>query len=58
MAGERRSSRGFALCMLVLAVIAALGVALIIYGSATNGLPVPRLPGKGNFAMLGGAYRG
>ncbi len=58
MSRKRRFSPGYALCMAILALIALAGVALILYGSASNGVPVPRLPGSGHFAAAKGLLHG
>lgn len=50
MAG-RKKDRGFAIFITVLVILLILAIALFIYGSMTNGMPQPRLPGKGIFAM-------
>ena len=42
----------------VLVVLLLLAVALFIYGSATNGIIRPQLPGKGLFAMGTGLRHG
>lgn len=50
MAG-RKKDRGFAIFIAVLVVLLILAVALFVYGSMTNGLIQPKLPGKGIFAL-------
>ncbi len=42
---DRKDSRRFALFIAVLAVLLAMAVWLFGYGSMTNGLPQPSLPG-------------
>ncbi len=48
---DKRSSRGYAIYMGVLIVLLMLCIALFIYGSVTNGIPRPTLPGAGHFAL-------
>jgi len=50
MAGKKKS-RGFAVFITVLVILLIGCIALFVYGSMTNGLPQPRLPGKGVFAL-------
>lgn len=51
MANKKHPGRGFAIFITVLVILLVLAIALFVYGSMTNGLPVPRLPGKGIFAL-------
>ena len=46
-----RKPSGYHIFIAVLVVLLLLAIALFIYGSATNGLPKPVLPGQGRFAM-------
>lgn len=48
---KKRRSRGFTIYMTVLVILLIGFIALFVYGSATNGVQTPRLPGKGIFAM-------
>ena len=50
MAG-RKQDHGFAIFIAVLVILLILAIALFVYGSMTNGLIQPRLPGKGIFAL-------
>ena len=50
MAG-RKKDHGFAIFIAVLVILLILAIALFVYGSMTNGLIQPRLPGKGVFAL-------
>lgn len=50
MAGKKKS-RGFAVFITVLVILLIGCIALFVYGSMTNGIPQPRLPGKGIFAL-------
>jgi hypothetical protein len=47
----RRKPSAYSIFIAVLAVLLIFAIALFIYGSATNGIPQPRLPGKGVFAL-------
>ena len=51
MAGKSKKSLGFPILITVLVVLLILAIALFVYGSTTNGIPQPRLPGKGVFAL-------
>ena len=51
MADRKRGPRGYRIFLLIITVLLIGAIALFIYGSATNGLPQPRLPGKGVFAL-------
>ena len=51
MAGKRGRPTGYAIFMTVLVILLILAIALFVYGSMTNGIPQPRLPGKGIFAL-------
>lgn len=51
MAGKQKKSRAFSVFITVMVVLLILAVALFIYGSATNGVVQPRLPGKGLFGL-------
>ena len=51
MADKKRESRGFAIFISVLVILLMLAIALFVYGSITNGLPQPRLPGQSIFAL-------
>ena len=51
MADKKHQSHRFAIFIAVLVVLLIGAVALFVYGSMTNGLPQPRLPGKGVFAL-------
>lgn len=46
-----RKPSAYHLFIAVLVVLLILAIALFIYGSATNGIIRPQLPGKGLFAM-------
>ena len=47
----KKPDRTYHICMAVLVILLMLAIALFIYGSTTNGVPQPRLPGKGVFAL-------
>ena len=51
MAHKHRKPSAYSIFIAVLVVLLVFAVALFIYGSATNGLPKPVLPGQGRFAM-------
>ncbi len=51
MARKPRKPSAYSIFIAVLVVLLILAVALFIYGSATNGLPRPTLPGQGRFAL-------
>ena len=51
MTGKRGRPTGYAIFITALVILLALAVWLFVYGSMTNGLPQPRLPGKGVFAL-------
>ncbi len=46
----KKKSRAFAIYIAVLVVLLLLAIMLFVYGSMTNGIPQPTLPGKGVFA--------
>ena len=46
-----RKPSAYHLFIAVLVVLLILAVALFVYGSATNGIIRPQLPGKGLFAL-------
>ena len=50
MAGKKKS-RGFAVFITVLVILLIGAIALFVYGSSTNGIPQPKLPGQGVFAL-------
>ena len=45
MAATSRRHPLYILFLLLMALLCAAGVALVIYGSAHNGVPAPKLPG-------------
>ena len=47
----RRKPSAYGVFIAVLVLLLILAVALFIYGSATNGVPQPHVPGKGVFAL-------
>ena len=51
MADRKRGPCGYRIFLFIMTVLLIGAIALFIYGSATNGLPQPRLPGKGVFAL-------
>ena len=51
MTRKHRKPSGYNILITVLVVLLIGAIALFIYGSATNGLPQPTLPGKGHFAL-------
>ena len=51
MTDRKKGSRAYAVFIAVLVILLFLAVALFIYGSVTNGLPPPQLPGKGHLAL-------
>lgn len=46
MADKKRSDRAFSVFNTVLVILLILAIALFVYGSTTNGLSQPVLPGK------------
>lgn len=48
---NRKGSRRFALFISVMVILLILCIALFIYGSMTNGIPRPSIPGAGRFAL-------
>lgn len=50
MAVRKRATRAFAIYITVLVILLVLAIALFVYGSMTNGLPQPELPGSRWFA--------
>ena len=48
---QERKPSAYSVFIAVLTVLLILAIALFIYGSATNGIPQPHLPGKGVFAL-------
>ncbi|MBQ8555905.1 MAG: hypothetical protein IJ438_08540 [Clostridia bacterium] len=54
---KKRTSPWLILFILLMVLIAVCGVALMIYGSATNG-PIIRLPGGNKFAWMAGMLYG
>ena len=48
---KRGRPTGYAIFMTVLVILLILAIALFVYGSMTNGLPQPRLPGMNVFAQ-------
>ena len=46
-----RKPSGYHIFIAVLVLLLLLAIALFIYGSATNGIIRPQLPGKGLFAL-------
>ena len=46
-----RKPSGYHIFIAVLVVLLRLAIALFIYGSATNGVIRPQLPGRGIFAL-------
>ena len=51
MAAKKRAKDCFPMLITVLVILLILAIALFVYGSMTNGIPHPRLPGKGVFAL-------
>ena len=51
MTGKRGRPTGYTVFITVLVILLMLAVWLFVYGSMNNGLPQPRLPGKGVFAL-------
>ena len=51
MADKKRRNLGFTIFITVLVILLILAIALFVYGSMTNGIPQPKLPGKGIFAL-------
>ena len=47
----KKSGWAYRIWLAALVILLLLAIALFIYGSATNGIPKPRLPGKGVFAL-------
>ena len=50
MARKKPFWNGYTVFMTVMVILLILAIALFVYGSTTNGLAVPHLPGKGLFA--------
>ncbi len=48
--GDKKGSCYFAVYIAVLVILLILAMALFVYGSATNGLPRPQLPGHSTLA--------
>ena len=46
MAASSRRHPLYLLFLLLMALVCAAGVALVIYGSLNNGIPVPKVPGR------------
>ncbi len=55
---DKKKDRGFAVFIGVLLVLLMLCIALFVYGSMTNGLPRPTIPGAGRFALGTTLYHG
>ena len=51
MAHKHRKPSAYSIFIAILVVLLVFAIALFIYGSTTNGLPKPVLPGQGRFAM-------
>ncbi len=51
MAAKKPASRAYPIFITVLVILLILAIALFVYGSMTNGIPQPQLPGKGVFAL-------
>ena len=51
MAAKKPASRAYPIFITVLVILLMLAIALFVYGSMTNGIPQPKLPGKGIFAL-------
>ncbi len=51
MAGRQKKNRGFALFIALMVLLLILAIMLFVYGSMNNGIPQPKLPGKGVFAL-------
>ena len=51
MATKKPQRDGFPVLITVLVILLILAIALFIYGSMTNGISQPQLPGKGVFAL-------
>ena len=51
MAGKAKKTCGFSVFIAVLVILLILAIALFVYGSMTNGIPQPRLPGIHVFAQ-------
>lgn len=51
MADRKHAPKGYRIFLIIMTVLLIGAIALFIYGSVTNGLPQPRLPGKGLFAL-------
>ena len=48
---DKKSGWAYRIWLAALVILLLLAIALFIYGSMTNGIPKPRLPGKGVFAL-------
>ena len=48
---DKKSDRAYRIWLAALMILLLLAIALFVYGSATNGIPQPRLPDKGVFAL-------
>ena len=51
MAANKPASRAYPMLITVLVVLLILAIALFVYGSMTNAIPQPKLPGNGIFAL-------
>lgn len=58
MAAKKPASQAYPIFITVLVILLILAVALFVYGSMTNGIPQPKLPGKGVFALGTGLIYG
>lgn len=58
MADKRRKPSAFAIFIGILVVLLMLAIALFVYGSMTNGIPRPVLPGRSVFALRTIMYHG
>ncbi|MBQ8200771.1 MAG: hypothetical protein IJZ74_03265 [Clostridia bacterium] len=58
MAKKHRAVSPFTVFVLLMLVVLVLGIILLVYGSMTNGVPVPQLPLNRQSAMAAWKYHG
>ena len=51
MAAKKHPNRGYMIFIIVMVILLIGAIALFVYGSSTNGIPQPKLPGQGVFAL-------
>ena len=58
MSGKRSKPSAYAVFITIMIILLILCIALFVYGSMTNRIPQPVLPGKGLFALRTMLYHG